>query len=93
MPWPRHLRKRQYWHRLRCVLVISQSPLATHVYTRLFCTVRLKKPLHLREGRFPFVKYSVNRWRWRSDQPQSRRLSFNATSADNTTDPSQVMIP
>ena len=48
MPILRHFWKRQNWQRLRCALVISQLPSATHVYTRLFCTVRLKKPLQLK---------------------------------------------
>lgn len=65
-----HFLKRQYWHLLRCAFVISQLPSATHVYTRLFCTVRLKKPLHLEttktdptssrpEPKFPFTLLSV----------------------------------
>jgi len=65
-----HFLKRQYWHLLRCAFVISQLPSATHVYTRLFCTVRLKKPLHLEttktdpsssrpKPKFPFTSPSV----------------------------------
>lgn len=47
-----HFLKRQYWHLFLWAFVISQPPSATHVYTRLFCTVLLKKPLHLRIHNF-----------------------------------------
>lgn len=45
IPCSIHFLNLQYWHRFLCAFVISQLPSATHVYTLLFCTVRLKKPL------------------------------------------------
>ena len=49
IPACRHFLNRQYWHRFLCTLFISHSPEPpTHVYTRRFWTVRLKKPLHLK---------------------------------------------
>ena len=45
MPTSRHFWKRQYGHRFLCVLSMTQHRSATQLYTFLFCTVRLKKPL------------------------------------------------
>ena len=44
IPCWRHFLKRQNWHRFRWALLISQLPSASQLYTRLFCTVLLKKP-------------------------------------------------
>lgn len=46
MPTSKHFWNRQYGHRFRWVLSMWHCRSATHVYTFLFCTVRLKNPLH-----------------------------------------------
>lgn len=60
-----HFLKRQYWHLFLWAFVISQPPSATHVYTRLFCTVLLKKPLHLRIHNFTRC---FTRFRWETSR-------------------------
>ena len=48
MPLLRHFWNLQNWHLFLWALFTWQLPSATQLYTRLFCTVRLKKPLHLK---------------------------------------------
>lgn len=45
MPCRKHFWNRHDWHLFRCCFVIVHLLSETQVYTRLFCTVRLKKPL------------------------------------------------
>ncbi len=53
MPTARHFWKRQNWQRLRLRLSTGQDLSARQTYLALFCTVRLKKPLHPSQVRTP----------------------------------------
>lgn len=53
IPICRHLRRRQYWQRLRCLRDISQFLSRLQRYTRLLQMLRLKKPLQPSQEMMP----------------------------------------